>query len=133
MDIVTFSSPNQTDNAILDVHQDIQDDSSNNVTAFLGSELLFYKNNFRDFQVDDSIVNSLLTGNNAYKMNYTYTDNDGSKIKALEFGPKIGDKVYYINFNSKKTIFDKYLPIVQAMINSFKVTSTNNNHDKLNL
>ena len=89
MDIVTFSSPNQTDNAILDVHQDIQDDSSNNVTAFLGSELLFYKNNFRDFQVDDSIVNHLLTGNNAYKMNYTYTDNDGSKIKALELGPKI--------------------------------------------
>jgi hypothetical protein len=66
-------------------------------------------------------------------MNYTYTVNDGSKVKAMEIDTEIGNNVYYINFNSKKTIFDNYLPIVQAMFDSFKVTSKNNNQDKLNL
>ena len=53
-------------------------------------------------------------------MNYTYNDNDGSKVKAMEIDTEIGNNVYYINYNSKKTIFDDYLPNLQAMIDSFK-------------
>ena len=126
VDIVTFLSPNQNDNAIVDVHQDKLGNSSINMGSYLSSIISIYKTDLHDFKVIESNTNSLLAGSKAYKLIYTYTTGDGFKMKDVEIGTILGDKVYYIIYDGKESLFDKYMPIVQTMIDSFKVISTNN-------
>jgi hypothetical protein len=47
-------------------------------------------------------------------------------MKDMEIGTIIGNKVYYVIYDGKDSIFDNYQPIVQNMIDSFKITPTNN-------
>lgn len=47
-------------------------------------------------------------------------------MKDLETGAIIGVKIYRIVYDGKESVFDNYLPLVQDMINTFKVTPTNN-------
>jgi eukaryotic-like serine/threonine-protein kinase len=126
VDIVTFISPNQSDNAIVDVHQDKLDNGNSDIGAYLSSIISSYKTDLHDFKVIGSNTNSSLVGKNAYKLIYTYTTGDGFKMKDMEIGTIIENKVYYIVYDGKESLFDKYIPIVQTMIDSFKVTSTNN-------
>jgi len=126
IDIVTFLSPNQNDNAIVDVHQDKLGNGSMNMGSYLSSIISIYRTDLHDFKVIESNTNSLMVGKNAYKLIYTYTTGDGFRMKDMEIGTMIGDKVYYIIYDGKESLFDKYIPIVQTMIDSFKVTSTNN-------
>jgi eukaryotic-like serine/threonine-protein kinase len=125
VDIVTFLSPNQNDNAIVDVHQDKLGNGSINIGSYLSSIISLYKTDLNDFKVIGSNTNSTMVGKNAYKLIYTYTTGDGFKMKDMEIGTMIGNKVYYIIYDGKESLFDKYIPIVQAMIDSFKVTLTN--------
>jgi eukaryotic-like serine/threonine-protein kinase len=126
VDIVTFLSPNQNDNTIVDVHQDRLGNSSINMDSYLSSIISIYKTDLHDFKVIESNTNSSMVGKNAYKLIYTYTTGDGFRMKDMETGTIIGNKVYYIIYDGKESLFDKYMPIVQTMIASFKVTSTNN-------
>ena len=127
VDIVTFLSPNQTDNAIVDVHQDKLGNGNRDIAGYLSSAILLYKNDLHDFKVIESNTNSLLAGNKAYKLIYAYTTGDGFKMKDMEIGTIIGDRVYYIIYDGKESLFDNYMPILKTMIDSFKVTTTNNN------
>src|SRR5919112_320469 len=95
VDIVTFLSPNQTDNAIVDVHQDKLGNGNKDLAAYLNSAISLYKNDLHDF-------------------------------KDIEIGTKVGDKVYYIIYDGKESLFDNYMPIVKTMIDSFKATTINN-------
>jgi hypothetical protein len=121
-DIVTFSSPNQNDTATVDIHQDLPENGTRGISGYLMSEISIYKNNLNNFKVIESSIGNSLTGNNAYKLIYTYTNEDGSKMKDMEIGTLIGNKIYYIAYDVEEPIFDSYLPIVQNMIGSFKVT-----------
>jgi hypothetical protein len=47
-------------------------------------------------------------------------------MKDMEVGTIIGNKVYYVIYDGKESLFDNYLRVVQNMIDSFKVTPTNN-------
>lgn len=125
VDIVTFLSPNQDDNAIVEVHQDKPDNVDRDIGAYLSSTISLYKNNLHDFKVIESNTNSSLAKNNAYKLIYTYTTGDGFKMKDLETGTMIGTKIYYIIYDGKESVFDNYSPIVQTMIDTFKVAATN--------
>jgi hypothetical protein len=127
VDIVTFLSPNQTDNAIVDVHQDKPGNGNRDIADYLSSTISLYKNDLHDFKVIESNTNSLLAGNKAYKLIYAYTTGDGFKMKDMEIGTIIGDRVYYIIYDGKESLFDNYMPIMKTMIDSFKVTTTNNN------
>jgi hypothetical protein len=126
VDIVTFLSPNQNDNAIVDVHQDKPDNDNSDVGSYLSSTISSYKTDLPDFKVIGSNTNSSLVGKNAYKLIYSYTTSEGFKMKDMETGTIFGNKVYYVIYDGKESLFDKYMPIVQTMIDSFKVTSTNN-------
>lgn len=125
-DIVTFLSPTQNDNAVVDIHQDKPTNGNSNIGTYLSSTISLYKNNLQDVKVIGSNTNSSLAGNKAYKLIYTYTTSDGFKMKDMEIGTIIGNKAYYIVYDGKESLFDNYLPIVQNMIDSFKVTVTNN-------
>ena len=127
VDVVTFLSPNQTDNAIVDVHQDKLGNGNKDIAAYLNSAISLYKNDLHDFNVIESDTNSLLAGIKAYKLIYAYTTGDGFKMKDMEIGSILDDKVYYIIYDGKESLFDNYMPIVKPMIDSFKSTTTNNN------
>ena len=126
VDIVTFFSSNQNDIATVDVHQDKPENGNSDIGAYLSSIISLYKGVLHDFKVIGSNTNSSLAGNNAYKLIYTYTTNDNFRMKDMEIGTIIGNKAYYIVYDGKESLFDKYIPIVQNMLDSFKVTSTNN-------
>ncbi len=125
-DIVTFLSPTQNDNAVVDIHQDKPANGNSDIGTYLSSTISLYKNNLQDVKVIGSNTNSSLAGNKAYKLIYTYTTSDGFRMKDMEIGTIIGNKAYYMVYDGKESLFDNYLPIVQNMIDSFKVTVTNN-------
>jgi hypothetical protein len=122
--IVTFSSPNQNDHATVEIHQDKPDEENSDISSYLTSETPSY-NDLDDFKVIESNTNSLLAGNNAYKLIYTYTDG-GTTYKDMEIGTIVGDKAFYIAYDVEESTFDSYLPIVQTMIDSFEVTASDN-------
>jgi hypothetical protein len=123
VEIVSFLSPNQNDNAIVGVHQDKPINGNIDTGTYLSSTMSLYKNDLHDFKVIESNANSSLAGNNAYKLIYTYTTGDGFRMKDMEVGTIIGNKVYYIIYDGKESLFDNYLPIVQNMIDSLSNTS----------
>jgi hypothetical protein len=126
VEIVSFLSPNQNDNAIVGIHQDKPINGNSDIGTYLSSTISLYKTNLHDFKAIESNTNSTLAGNKAYKLINTYTTNDGFKMKDMEIGTIIGNKVYYVIYDGKDSIFDNYQPIVQNMIDSFKITPTNN-------
>ncbi|MGN6560206.1 MAG: PsbP-related protein [Candidatus Nitrosocosmicus sp.] len=124
IDIVTFLSPVQDDNVIVEVHQDKQGNSTKDIGAYLSSLSSLYKNNIKDFNVIESDTNSYLAGKAAYKLVFTYTTGDGFRMKDMEIGTLIGNKVYYIIYDGRESVFDNYTPVVQSMADTFKVTPT---------
>ena len=130
VNIVAFLSPNQTDNALVEVHQDKLGNGNTDIAAYLSSVISSYKNALHDFKVIESNTNSLIAGNKAYKLTFAYTTGDGFKMKDMESGTIIGDRVYYINYDGKESVFDNYMPILKSMIDSFKVTTATNNNQR---
>ncbi|HEY0579974.1 MAG TPA: PsbP-related protein [Candidatus Nitrosocosmicus sp.] len=124
IDIVTFLSPVQDDNVIVEVHQDKQGNSIRDIGAYLSSTSSLYKNNIKDFKVIESNTNGFLAGNKAYKLVFTYTTGDGFRMKDMEIGTLIGNKIYYIIYDGRESVFDNYTPVVQSMADTFKVTPT---------
>ena len=127
IDIATFISPNQIDNAIVDIYKDKKDIIDKDTSTYLNSTISLYKNDLKDFKIIESSTNNLLAGSNvAYKLIYTYTTGDGFKMKDFETGAIIENKKYRIVYDGKESVFDSYLPLVQDMINTFKISSTDN-------
>ena len=124
VDIIAFLSPIQDDNVIVEVHQDKLGNSNKDIGAYLSSLSSLYKNDLKDFKIIESNTNSFLAGNKAYKLVYTYTTGDGFRMKDMEIGTLIGNKVYYISYDGRESVFDNYTPIVQSMADTFKVTPT---------
>jgi 4-amino-4-deoxy-L-arabinose transferase-like glycosyltransferase len=78
------------------------------------------------FNLIESNINSTLAGYPAYGLTYTlvyhrFGEND-INIKAREIGTIVGNRVYYITYFAEATKYDNYLPIIQKMIDSFKIT-----------
>jgi hypothetical protein len=125
IEIVSFLSPNQNDNAIVGIHQDKLANGNSDIETYLSSTVALYKNDLHDFKFLASNTNSSLAGNKAYKLVYTYTTNDGFKMKDMEIGTIIGNKIYYVIYDGKDSVFDNYQPVVQNMVDSFKFIPTN--------
>ena len=122
VDIITFNSPSQSDNATVDVHQDKLDTDISNIDSYLKFTISSYQQDLKNFNIIESDKNSSISGNNAYKLIYTYTNDNGTKMKDLETGTIGGNNnVYYIVYDGEASVFDKYLPSVQRMINSLQI------------
>jgi hypothetical protein len=46
-------------------------------------------------------------------------------MKDMEIGTMINNKVYYIIYDGRESVFDNYTPIVQSMIDSLKIKPAN--------
>jgi hypothetical protein len=122
VDIVTFFSPSQNNNATLDVHQDKLDNASNDIGSYLRFTTSSYKGELKNFNVIESDTNSSLAGNAAYKLIYTYTTDDGTKMKDFETGTLIdNNKIYYLVYDNLESDYQKDLPTVQSMIKSLQI------------
>jgi hypothetical protein len=76
-------------------------------------------NNKPNIQINESVECSKYTldGNQACSVVYFRT---GENIASLTLVTAIGEDVYVVGYNALPDDFDKNLPIVEHMINSFK-------------
>jgi hypothetical protein len=76
----------------------------------------------QSFQLLDNDTDSIILGGYpAYRYVTTWTLDDGTILKQMEIGTKIRDKVYYIDYYAEQQKYASFLPVVQEMINSFKL------------
>jgi hypothetical protein len=77
-----------------------------------------------NFQVIKSTTDATLAGLPAYMFVYTQIDKgDGLPEKGQEIGVLIHDKLYFINYSADPDKYSNYLPMVQKIIESFKLKS----------
>jgi hypothetical protein len=62
---------------------------------------------------------SILAGNHAYTIIWTYVHPKYGTRKSIEIATIIGNKGYFVDHTVVDAKFDNYLPVVQKMINSF--------------
>ncbi|HEU4446881.1 MAG TPA: hypothetical protein VFR94_19575 [Nitrososphaeraceae archaeon] len=88
--------------------------------------------NFSLISVD---LNSTLSGRPAYQIIFTDVTEDGIERKSIERGTvdEVNNRVYYVAFNTETSMYEKFLLIVQTMMNSLKLdTSSLNSMENLN-
>jgi hypothetical protein len=73
----------------------------------------------------ESNTNSTLGGKPAYKLVYTDVE-DGINYKTMEIGTITADRLYYVEYLAEEEQYPDYLPTVQKMIDSLKITTSNN-------
>ena len=78
--------------------------------------------NFEDFQLLSSTIgNFTLAGMPAYSFEIAYTDLEFGAQNMLEVGRISDNRVYYIQYFADPPIYQKYLPVVERMIESFQI------------
>ena len=76
------------------------------------------KQSVKNFKLVGLNTNSVLAGLPAYKSIYTYVG-ENTIFKDMEIGAIKGDKAYILTYEAGMNEYDKYLPIIQELINSF--------------
>jgi len=128
-DIVSFFAPveNDPESGLPSLYISIDSLSSNrneNLSEYLKTTINDYYNDSEDFKVMESNANSILGGKPAYKLVFTDVDDDGTNYKGMDIGTIIGDKVYLLSYEAEdEKQYSEYLPIIQKMIDSFKIIS----------
>ena len=75
---------------------------------------------FPSFKLIKSDINtSVLAGNHAYTIIWTYVHPIYRMRESIEIASIIGNKGYFVDYTVADTKFNNYLPIIQKMINSF--------------
>jgi hypothetical protein len=74
------------------------------------------------FDLKSYVRNATLSGNPAYEINFDYSYLNNNK-KAIETWTIQDGKVYIINYVANEATYDTTLPLVQKMIESFKITT----------
>src|SRR6185437_723213 len=106
-----------------------------NLDGYLNYKLNNYRNLVNNFKLDYSNTVSNLANHRAYKLEFTSNYNGINKT-IIETGTIIGSKVYYINVIVDTDQYSKYLPMIQKMIDTFQVGSSNDsaiNTNNINL
>jgi eukaryotic-like serine/threonine-protein kinase len=121
IDVVTFF-PSANSTASLDITiDDISDEKGISVAQYASDGTTDLKQSLKNFKLVGSTTNNLLAGLPSYKSIYSY--NDGNTLfKDMEIGGIKGDKVYVLTYEAGMSEYDRYLPIIQQLINSFQIT-----------
>jgi serine/threonine-protein kinase len=121
-DVVTFSPPAINSNASLDITiDDISDEKGTSLAQYASDGISDLKQSLKDFKLTGSTTNNVLAGVHAYKSIYTYSD-ENTIFKDMEIGVIKGDKAYILTYEGGINEYDKYLPVIQQLINSFQIT-----------
>ena len=121
-DVVTFSPSAINSNASLDMTiDDISDEKSIALAQYASGSISDLKQSVKNFKLVGLNTNSVLAGLPAYKSIYTYVG-ENTIFKDMEIGAIKGDKAYILTYEAGMNEYDKYLPIIQELINSFQLT-----------
>jgi hypothetical protein len=120
-----FSSPEETDGYF--GYVTIAIDSMPNTTSmesYLNQSINIYSQDpeLQDFQLLSSTIgNFTLAGMLAYSFEIAYTDLEFGPQNLLEVGRIFDNRAYYIQYYADPPIYQKYLPVVERMIESFQI------------
>jgi hypothetical protein len=121
-DVVTFSPSAINSNASLDMTiDDISDEKGIALAQYASGSISDLKQSVKNFKLVGLNTNSVLAGLPAYKSIYTYVG-ENTIFKDMEIGAINGDKAYILTYEAGMNEYDKYLPIIQELINSFQLT-----------
>ena len=88
------------------------------------------KQSLIDFEIKESTTITIAGSNPAHKIVYTHKEEeDNGKTKIMQVLMIKSDKVYLITYTAEQGKYDTYLPTIQNMINSLKITTSNNGLD----
>jgi hypothetical protein len=99
-----------------------------NLNEYLTKITNDYKAKLKEFKVIESDTSSILAGKPAYKLIFT-DEEDEIYYKTMDIGTIIEDKVYFLSYVVQREQYSDYLPTVQKMIDSLKITTSNNGLD----
>ncbi|HSA75555.1 MAG TPA: hypothetical protein VLE21_05135 [Candidatus Nitrosocosmicus sp.] len=143
--IAEFVSPFETFNDTYTEYVQINRDDgifyNADLKEYLQEGINAYTNSTNNFTIIESSTSDTLSGQPAYSLTYTQTlsDEDGQQpimLKNFETGILVNNTAYYIAYIGHEDRFDTYLPIIEQMINSFKLLfpfSTNNTNSTFGL
>jgi eukaryotic-like serine/threonine-protein kinase len=99
------------------------------LTHYINQQISLYKKLFHGFQLIESSSSDKNKGNSTTttfsNIIYTYEDLTAGKVKIMESYFLKKDKIYLLSFHSEATNYEKYLPTIQKMVDSFHLTVTN--------
>jgi eukaryotic-like serine/threonine-protein kinase len=121
-DVVTFFPPAINSNASLDISiDDISAEKGMGLSQYANNSISDFKQSVKSFKLVAMTTNNPLSGLPAYKSIYTYADQN-TIFKGMEIGAIKGDKAYILTYEARLNEYDKYLPTIQQVINSFQIT-----------
>jgi eukaryotic-like serine/threonine-protein kinase len=121
-DAVSFVPPTINSNANLDISiDDISDEKGITLSQYANNSIGDLTQSLKDFKLISSNTNSVLAGLSTYKLIYAHTD-ENTTFKGLEVGVMKGDKVYILVYEAGLNEYDKYLPTLQQLIDTFQIT-----------
>jgi hypothetical protein len=85
------------------------------------------KSVFPEFRLEHLDANASLSGNPAYKIDYSYVINTQEgpiKIKNLQVWTISGDNAYILTFGMESSKYSDYAPLIDDIINSFKLVQS---------
>jgi hypothetical protein len=127
-----FFSPAEADGSSVSFRISIDDSpQSSNIEDYLEESISIFvaSASYQDFNVVESTTNATLAGMPAYTIEATYTDPALGPRMTLEIGTIFEDEVYYLSYFADPQDYERYLPIIQEMINSFEIEGSGNNED----
>jgi len=120
--VVTFYPPATNSNASLDISiDDISDEKGIALAQYASGGISDLKQSLKNFKLVGLTTNNVLSGLPAYKSIYAYADQN-TTFKDMEIGAIKGDKAYVLTYEAGMNEYEKYLPIIQELINSFQIT-----------
>jgi len=121
-DVVTFYPQATNSNASLDISiDDISDEKGIALAQYASGGISDLKQSLKNFKLVGLSTNNVLSGLPAYKSIYTYADQN-TIFKDMEIGAIKADKAYILTYEAGMNEYEKYLPIIQELINSFQIT-----------
>ena len=98
--------------------------NTTNIESYRNQSIDSYRQDpeFQEFQLLSSTIgNFTLAGMPAYSFEIAYTDLEFGPQNGLEVGRIFDNRVYYIQYFADTPIYQKYLPVVERMIESFQI------------
>ena len=107
--------------AIYDLSNNIIYNDEINLTRFIKDTIDYYKEYYyTDFNLTEFNNNTLLSGNNAYKL--VWTDREGSYLfRTLQMVSLIDKKIYIVQYYAESNKYSSNLPIIETMIDSLRI------------
>lgn len=120
-----FFSPEEADGYFAYVTVTIDNmPNTTNIESYRNQSIDIYRQDpeFQEFQLLSSTIgNFTLAGTPAYSFEIAYTDLEFGPQNVLEVGRLFDNRVYYIQYFADTPIYQKYLPVVERMIESFQI------------